>query len=88
MDPCPLLYVIGTILYHILFIYLPIYCKNTKQKVYLFSDLANYKLKSISYLFKVETTVPISLGSHDRFPSGFLEWKVKTLQVIILQECA
>ena len=46
------------------------------------------ELKSISYLLKVETTVPISLGSHDRFPSGFLEWKVKTLQVIILQECA
>ena len=45
-------------------------------------------LSPLLYLLKVETTVPISLGSHDRFPSGFLEWKVKTLQVIILQECA
>ena len=45
-------------------------------------------LKSISYLLTVGMTVPISQGSHIGFTSGFLEWIVKILQVIILQEYA
>ena len=53
-------------------------------------DACNFEqvLKSISYLLAVGMTVPISQGSHIGFTSGFLEWKVKTLQVIILQEYA
>ena len=62
--------------------------KRTSQVRCLKSFTTVSILKSISYLLAVGMTVPISQGSHIGFTSGFLEWKVKTLQVIILKEYA